>query len=145
MAAIQIEEFEVPTSEESAIYLRLVTAQNTPQSFRTGVPLAVRREARELRRKRKNRLYAGLVLAGALIILAMPGAAFGGVTGTGLSTDIASSAELASGMVYVVQPGDTLTSIAEMVNPVNPKNAENVLVAQLASNFVIPGEHILIP
>jgi len=145
MAAIQIEEFEVPTSEESALYLRLVTAQNTPQSFRTGVPLAVRREARELRRKRKNRLYAGLVLAGALIILAMPGAAFGGVTGTGLSTDIASSAELASGMVYVVQPGDTLTSIAEMVNPVNPKNAENVLVAQLASNFVIPGEHILIP
>ena len=145
MAAIQIEEFEVLTSEEAMPYLRLVTAQNTPQSFRTGVPLAVRREARELRRKRRIRLYAGLVLAGALVILLMPGAAFGGVTGTGLSTDIASSAELASGMVYVVQPGDTLSSISKMVNPVSPQNARTVLVAQLGSSVVIAGEHILIP
>jgi hypothetical protein len=145
MAAIQIEEFEVLTSEEAMPYLRLVTAQNTPQSFRTGVPLAVRREARELRRKRRIRLYAGLVLAGALVILLMPGAAFGGVTGTGLSTDIASSAELASGMVYVVQPGDTLSSISKMVNPVSPQKARTVLVAQLGSSVVIAGEHILIP
>ncbi len=145
MAAIQIEEFEVLTSEEAMPYLRLVTAQNTPQSFRTGVPLAVRREARELRRKRRIRLYAGLVLAGALVILLMPGAAFGGVTGTGLSTDIASSAELASGMVYVVQPGDTLSSISKMVNPVSPQNARTALVAQLGSSVVIAGEHILIP
>ena len=145
MAAIQIEEFEVLTSEEAMPYLRLVTAQNTPQSFRTGVPLSVRREARELRRKRRIRLYAGLVLAGALVILLMPGAAFGGVTGTGLSTDIASSAELASGMVYVVQPGDTLSSISKMVNPVSPQNARTALVAQLGSSVVIAGEHILIP
>ncbi len=145
MAAIQIEEFEVLTSEEAMPYLRLVTAQNTPQSFRTGVPLAVRREARELRRKRRIRLYAGLVLAGALVILLMPGAAFGGVTGTGLSTDIASSAELASGMVYVVQPGDTLSSISKMVNPVSPQKARTVLAAQLGSSVVIAGEHILIP
>ncbi len=145
MAAIQIEEFEVLTSEEAMPYLRLVTAQNTPQSFRTGVPLSVRREARELRRKRRIRLYAGLVLAGALVILLMPGAAFGGVTGTGLSTDIASSAELASGMVYVVQPGDTLSSISKMVNPVSPQKARTVLVAQLGSSVVIAGEHILIP
>lgn len=145
MAAIQIEEFEVLTSEEAIPYLRLVTAQNTPRSFRTGVPLAVRREARELRRKRRIRLYAGLVLAGALVILLMPGAAFGGVTGTGLSTDIASSAELASGMVYVVQPGDTLSSISKMVNPVSPQKARTVLVAQLGSSVVIAGEHILIP
>ncbi len=145
MAAIQIEEFEVLTSEEAKPYLRLVTAQNTPQSFRTGVPLSVRREARELRRKRRIRLYAGLVLAGALVILLMPGAAFGGVTGTGLSTDIASSAELASGMVYVVQPGDTLSSISKMVNPVSPQKARTVLAAQLGSSVVIAGEHILIP
>jgi len=145
MAAIQIEEFEVLTSEEAMPYLRLVTAQNTPQSFRTGVPLAVRREARELRCKRRIRLYAGLVLAGALVILLMPGAAFGGVTGTGLSTDIASSAELASGMVYVVQPGDTLSSISKMVNPVSPQKARTVLAAQLGSSVVIAGEHILIP
>ena len=145
MAAIQIEEFEVLTSEEAMPYLRLVTAQNTPQSFRTGVPLSVRREARELRRKRRIRLYAGLVLAGALVILLMPGAAFGGVTGTGLSTDIASSAELASGMVYVVQPGDTLSSISKMVNPVSPQKARTVLAAQLGSSVVIAGEHILIP
>ena len=145
MAAIQIEEFEVPSKEVTAPYLRLVTAQNAPQSFRTGIPLAARREARELRRQRKNRLYAGLVLVGALMILALPGAAFGGVTGTGLSTDIASSAELASGMVYVVQPGDTISSISHMVNPVNPEIAKSVLVAQLGSNVVISGEHILIP
>jgi LysM repeat protein len=75
----------------------------------------------------------------------MPGGAFGGVTGTGLSTDIASSAALASGMVYVVQPGDTLSSISKMVNPVSPQKARTVLVAQLGSSVVIAGEHILIP
>ena len=48
-------------------------------------------------------------------------------------------------MVYVVQPGDTLSSISKMVNPVSPQKARTVLAAQLGSSVVITGEHILIP
>jgi hypothetical protein len=145
MAAIQIEDFEVLTIEEAKPYLRLVSAQNTPQSFRTGASLATRREARELQRKRRNRTLAGLALVGALVLLAMPGAAFGGVTGSGLSTDLASSADLASGMSYVVQAGDTINSIAQMVNPVSPATARAILIKDLGTSVIVPGEHILIP
>jgi len=117
----------------------------TPQSFRTGASLATRREARELQRKRRNRTLAGLALVGALVLLAMPGAAFGGVTGSGLSTDLASSADLASGMSYVVQAGDTINSIAQMVNPVSPATARAILIKDLGTSVIVPGEHILIP
>ena len=45
---------------------------------------------------------------------------FRGDDGAGLSTDLANGSVLASGMIYVVQPGDTVSSIARMVNPVDP-------------------------
>jgi predicted Zn-dependent protease len=48
-------------------------------------------------------------------------------------------------MVYVVQPGDTVTSIATLVNPVDPSLARHVLVRELGSSYVVPGEHVLIP
>jgi hypothetical protein len=48
-------------------------------------------------------------------------------------------------MNYVVQSGDTIGSIAKNVNPVNPSYAQALLVRELGSSVVVPGEHVLIP
>ena len=95
-------------------------------------------------RRRRRSLVAFALLLG-LVILAWPGHAFGGETGAGLPGDLANSSVLASGMNYVVQPGDTVTSIARMMNPVDPKVARADLVRELDSTVVVPGEHVLIP
>jgi len=44
-----------------------------------------------------------------------------------------------------VQPGDSLSSIARSVNPVDPGQARIDLVHELHSSVIVPGEHILIP
>jgi hypothetical protein len=85
------------------------------------------------------------MVVGALTILAMPGHVFGATTGAGLSTDLANSSVLASGMDYVVQPGDTINSIARNMNPTDPQEAGSLLVNELGSSVVVPGEHVLIP
>jgi len=85
------------------------------------------------------------VLVSAVAILAVPGHVFGATTGAGLSTDLANSSVLASGMNYVVQPGDTVAVIAREMNPVDPAAARAQLVAELGSSVVVPGEHVLIP
>jgi hypothetical protein len=137
--AVEFEEFGVLTQRP---YLRLVT---TPHVFRTGPSLAKRRAARARMMKRRRRTLVASVLMLGLVILAWPGHAFGGETGAGLSTDLANSSVLASGMNYVVQPGDTLSSIARLMNPIDPKVARTDLVRELDSSVVVPGERILIP
>jgi hypothetical protein len=137
--AVEFEEFEGPGERP---YLRLVT---TPQVFRTGPSLAKRRAARSRMMKRRRRTLVASALLLGLVILGWPGHAFGGETGAGLPSDLANSSVLASGMNYVVQPGDTVTSIARMMNPVDPNVARSDLVRELDSSVVVPGEHILIP
>jgi hypothetical protein len=141
MAAVEVVEFEEFEADERP-YLRLVT---TPQVFRTGPSLANRRAARARMMKRRRRTFLALAVVLGLVILAWPGHAFGGVTGAGLPTDLANSSVLASGMNYVVQPGDTVNSIARMMNPVDPRAARTALVRELDSSVVVPGEHVLIP
>jgi hypothetical protein len=141
MAAVEVVEFEEFESDERP-YLRLVT---TPQVFRTGPSLAYRRAARARMMKRRRRTFLALAVVLGLVILAWPGHAFGGETGAGLPTDLANSSVLASGMDYVVQPGDTVYSIARMMNPVDPRAARTALVRELDSTVVVPGEHVLIP
>ena len=125
--------------------LRLVTPDVTPQPLRAGRNLAERRSARArmLRRRRRSLVALGLIVG--LAILSWPGHAFGGTTGSGLPSDLATSSVLASGMVYVVQPGDTLTSIATSINPVKPAAARSALVHELHASVIVPGEHLLIP
>ena len=48
-------------------------------------------------------------------------------------------------MNYVVQPGDTVSSIARDMNPTNPTEARALLVHELGSSVVVAGEHVLIP
>ena len=142
MAAVEVIESESYVSPDSRPYLRLVT---TPQVFRSGPSLAQRRAARARMLRRRRRTLVALVLTLGIVILSWPGHAFGGVTGTGLPTDLANSSVLASGMVYVVQPGDSLATIARAVNPVDPAQARSALVHELHSSVIVPGEHILIP
>jgi hypothetical protein len=87
----------------------------------------------------------GLVLIAALTVLALPGSVFGATTAAGLSGDLANSSVLASGMDYVVQPGDSVTSIAKDMNPTDPTLARTLLVRELGSSVVVAGEHVLIP
>lgn len=143
MAAVEIIEESWVRETDRAPYLRIVTT--TPEPLRTGTSLAQRRASRARMLRRRRRTLVALALVAGLAILSWPGHAFGGTTGSGLSTDLATSSVLASGMQYVVQPGDTVNSIARMVNPVNPSQAHLALVHELGSSVVVVGEHVLIP
>ena len=128
----------------SAPHLHALESAAGP-TWMTGPSLALRRERRTRRLARRRRSLAGLVLVLATIVLAWPGHAFGGTTQSGLSTDLATSAVLAPGMDYVVQPGDSVNSIAALVNPSDPAAARVLLVHELRSDVVVVGEHVLIP
>jgi hypothetical protein len=145
MAAAQV--FETIEIDEflTGPYLRLVTAKPSIQPLRQGPSLSQRRLERTRVLARRRRVLAGLVLASALTVLALPGHTFGATTGAGLSTDLANSSVLASGMNYIVQPGDTVESIATEMNSVNPSVARSLLIQELGSSVVVPGEHVLIP
>jgi hypothetical protein len=143
MAAVAVIQFEEALGAEP--YLRLVEVATVAAPLRTGPTLAQRRAARARMMQRRRRTLVALGLVLGLAILAFPGHAFGGVTGAGLSTDLANSSVLASGMAYVVQPGDTVNSIAKLMNPVDPSLARTALVHQIDSTVVVAGEHIVIP
>jgi hypothetical protein len=143
MAALEIFESDLISGGVAGPHLRLVEAP-APR-WRAGTPVAVRRAARARVLQRRRRVVAAVSLAGALTFLAWPGHAFGGVNGAGLPTDLATSSTLASGEVYVVQPGDTVSSIAALINPLDPKAARSALVHELGSSSVVAGEHVLIP
>ncbi|HEV2427922.1 MAG TPA: LysM peptidoglycan-binding domain-containing protein, partial [Acidimicrobiales bacterium] len=113
--------------------------------LRVGPALSSRRASRAAQRSRRRRAVALGALALGLTVLAWPGHALGGTTGTGLPSDLATGSALASGSVYVVQSGDTLASIARAMNPVDPRAARVALVRELDSTTVVPGEHVLIP
>ena len=140
MAAVELFESRVEAPERPHLYV-----VSDAVSYRTGRPLAQRRAARAAMLSRRRRTLIALGVAASLVVLAWPGHAFGGTTGAGLPTDLASSSTLASGMVYVVQPGDTVSSIARVMNPLAPRVARAALVAELDSSVVVPGEHVLIP
>lgn len=141
MAAVEIVETEWDLNL-AAPPLRLVRVVSEPARGRS---LRQRRAARARMLRRRRRTLAGIALVLALGVLAMPGTSFGGVTSTGLPTDLATSAVLAPGTSYVVQVGDTVETIAARINPLNPTLARVALVRELDSNVVVVGEHVLIP
>ena len=143
MAAVEMVQFD-EVEPAAPVVLRVISSSPVGIYPRT-VPLSVRRAARLRMLRRRRRTLAALVLVACLVILAWPGHAFGGTTGAGLSSDLAGSSVLASGMVYVVQPGDSVASIAALMNPVDPELARRALVHELRSSVVVAGEHVLIP
>lgn len=142
MSALEESYFEEISPRETP-HLRVLTTPETV--WASGPSLAQRRDRRARLLARRRRVLVGVVLAAATLVLAWPGHAFGGETGTGLSTDLATSGVLASGEVYVVQPGDSLASIAALVNPIDPNAARRALVGELHSGVVVAGEHVVIP
>lgn len=145
MVAVQVEEEFASTEAARPVLLRVVRGERGERVVVHGPSLASRRVGRACRRRRRQRIAVALVLAGALTVLAIPGHGWGATTGAGLSTDLAASSVLASGEVYVVQPGDTIESIAREMNPVDPTIARSLLERELRSGVVVAGEHVLIP
>lgn len=123
--------------------LRLV--EPVVPTYRVGRSVSARRAARRrmMVRRRRAALLAGVVIS--LVVLAWPGHAFGGETGWGASSDTTLTSPVSAGMVYVVQPGDTVGSIARLMDPSSPASAQRALVRELGSDVVVPGEHVLIP
>ena len=145
MAAVEVFPYDEPAEVDTRANLRLVSVATIETPLRSGPSLARRRAARARMLQRRRRTMVALAVIVGLVILAFPGHAFGGVTGAGLPTDLADSTVLASGVNYVVQPGDTVSSIAALMNPLDPTVARRALVHQLDSKVVVPGEHIVIP
>jgi predicted anti-sigma-YlaC factor YlaD len=145
MAAIEMfrSDYEIDTSLRPT--LRVVLLDPEAPQYRSGLLVANRRAARARMKKRRRRSAIAALVVGSLVLLAWPGHAFGGTNGVGLSTDLASSSTLSSGMVYVVQAGDTVNTIATLVDPVNPSFARRALIIELRSSVVVAGEHVLIP
>jgi spore germination protein YaaH len=84
-----------------------------------------------------------LALTGLLLVgLALP------VGGTGGSSHAAGSALAGNGhpFAYTVEPGDSLWSIAQRVDPTgDPRALVARLAAQTGSETVVPGERIVLP
>ena len=144
MAAVEMFEEEI-VNRQNCPQLRLVRFESAPTPLRSGLPLTQRRAARALMMKRRRRTLVTLALLAGLTILALPGVAFGGVSGGAHSSDLNNNATLAAGVDYVVQPGDTLNAIARMINPADPSRARSALVHELDSTVVVAGEHVQIP
>jgi nucleoid-associated protein YgaU len=110
-----------------------------------GVPLTSVPDRRPIRRtspvvRRRRVLLAAMGLL--LVALALP------LSGTGGNSHPIGSALAETGhpVSYTVQPGDTLWSIAGRVDPAgDPRPLVARLAAQIGSDTVVPGEHLVLP
>jgi len=96
-------------------------------------------------RVRRRRLALGTLVVGLLVALAFPLSALGGRPVPASPSATAGSA--GGGTAYVVQPGDTLWSIASQADggTGNPRPLVEALAAQLGTTTVVPGQRIEIP
>jgi hypothetical protein len=99
--------------------------------------------ARTLARRRRTIAVGTALLA--VVLLAMPLRALGAVTVSGQATPGGVPAGLAPGSVYIVQPGDTVRTIASRVNPAELGVIAREIASSIGSSTVVPGEHITIP
>lgn len=129
---------EVPSRQN---HLRLVTSSYSTAGYRVGDNLADRRAKRARILRRRRQVAASLVLSvvGTFLLLSSAPAA---PSGTAV---LSASSALSAGQTYVVQGGESLSSIAKLVNPEHPSIAFNVLERQIGSSVVVPGEHLQIP
>jgi LysM repeat protein len=144
-----------PTAQSVGVPLRVPSAHGpTVEGARRATarrPAAIRRgtasrapTSSSTLARRQRTAGAGAVLV-ALVLLALPLHALGAVSLDGRATPGGVPGGLAAGSVYVVQPGDTIASIAARVNLSQAAAIERDLVASTGSRTVVPGEHVVIP
>lgn len=92
--------------------------------------------------RRRRRLLLAALVAGLVVVLALPFGALGGSTATPRGPGVEGSAAT----VYVVQPGDTLWSIASHFDRSgDPRPLAEAIAKDTGSAAVVPGERIAIP
>ncbi|MGA2520805.1 MAG: LysM domain-containing protein [Acidimicrobiales bacterium] len=94
---------------------------------------------------RRRRVVLGTVAAGLLAALALPWSGAGGhslaTPGSALAGD-----PVTAHAAYVVQPGDTLWSIAVRLDPTgDPRPVVAQLAAEVGGDSVVPGERVVLP
>ena len=85
----------------------------------------------------RRRMILGMVVVVLLVLLMLPVRALGGKTIAGTAPTV--------GQEYVVQSGDSLTSIAARVDSGNGAGMVQRLADETGSSVIVPGEHLLIP
>ncbi len=126
----------LPAPDRKGLRLRPTENGVVPGAGRCRPPR--RRVSAEVRRRRTILAMMGLALA----LLAFPLGGFGGASHT---TESASAAQI-HGTTYVVQPGDSLWTIAERVDPTgDPRPLVSEMASELGTFTVVPGEQITIP
>ncbi len=111
------------------------------QQARAGVDVARRRARRAAVRRRRRGVLLGTVASGLVCALALPVSALGGSSGARHVHE-----SVVSEAVYVVQPGDTLWSIAlRFDHRGDPRALAAALARETGSAVVVPGERIPIP
>ena len=92
---------------------------------------------------RRRRVVLGTVAAGLLVALALPWSGTGGSLAT--SGPALAGETVVAHHAYVVQPGDTLWSIAVRLDPTgDPRPVVAKLEAEVGDN-VVPGEQLVLP
>lgn len=145
----EMELFEVPWPKPA---LRVVrdeesTVRSWDEVERRDAPVRVLRPV-QMRRStvRRRRIAVGVFSALVLLVLSLPIQALGGITSTGKLAPSGVVGGLQDGSLYVVQPGDTVASIAHALNPTGDQAAlQSKIRSIVGSSVVVPGEHVLLP
>ena len=109
-----------------------------------GCPVDVRAR-QKVARTRRRRLLLGATVAAILVALALP---WGGAGGHTLAPPgpVLAGATVSHHVAYVVQPGDTMWSIAVRLDPsADPRSVVAQLEAQVGSDTLEAGQRIQLP
>ena len=113
--------------------------------LRHGEEVSRRRALRRSAQVRRRRVALAVLTVGLLTALALPVSVLGGSSPDNAATALPTAADGGSGVVYVVQPGDTLASVAARVAPGHAARMENLLARETGSRTLVPGQHVLLP
>ena len=102
-------------------------------------------EQRARGRVRRRRIVLGVVAGGLVTALALPLSALGGANPASAGTAGRSGTGSSGSTSYVVQPGDTLWSIANRLDPGAPRTMVRMMTKELGAASVVPGERIALP